>query len=232
MSLRTFPRLLAVLRCSPQDSATATPITCCAQSGLSAIADAAPGSRSSTSTCAGRGARAAPSASSETLQNLDGYDVIETVAHQPWPPRYKLRSYRHAREAVDARSNHLMGRRRCCRRDPRPRRSGRHPRDGALGSEETAGGAPREPPWVHGGGVLRVDPGAHGKAPRTRLSTWRRERRSRGAPPYPVVGTPRTPTCSCTRSTCRCSSPASGPTSRPAPTAPRPAEHFSGTGLK
>ena len=46
--------------------------------------------RSSTSTCAAPAARAARSTTSSRSRALDGYDVIETVARQPWVAHHKV----------------------------------------------------------------------------------------------------------------------------------------------
>ena len=170
----------------------------------------------------------------EPLQSLDGYDVIETVAHQPWVLHHRVgmmgisyggisQLFVAATDPPDlaaiaplsvidnSRDHALPGRdpqhrlRRAVGGGARLRRRARVARPAGVG----AAAHPRRGPDL---------PGQPGAARRGGQPA----RQGAGQPLLRAVGgepaRPRSP--SCTRSMCRCSSPASGPTSRPAVTAP------------
>ena len=173
----------------------------------------------------------------EPLQSLDGYDVIETIARQPWVAHNKVGmmgiSYGGISQLFTAQTQPAEPGRDLAALGARPDAddalSGRHPEHrlrGRLGEgarstrpsrrrtrRRPALGLPADPGGRHD---LRRQPGP---APARRRTCWRRS-----APT--TTTTRRSPTRSSrsrssTRSTSRSSWPASGPTSRPAGTARR-----------
>ena len=174
----------------------------------------------------------------EPLQNLDGYDIIETVARQPWVVGHRrvgmlghlLRWHqptvrrRHG-PAAPGRDRAAVGR----RQHRRHAVSGRHPQyrlHAGLGSATatTTRCRPRRTggePWAFQTDSMQGDrdvQGQSGPAAARRSISWRR-------PAPTTTSCPRWPTRwrpshSSTRSTSRSISPASSPTSRPEATAP------------
>ena len=173
----------------------------------------------------------------EPLQGLDGYDVIETVARQPWVAHHKVGmvgvSYGGISQlfvAADAaaepgrdhaavgdrqhRDDALSGRhpqhRLRARRGPRTACTTRRP-------ASTTGGQPWALKRIQGGDkTCKANQALHAEAVDLIAKIARQPLlRAEGRRPA------RARSRSCTRSRCRCSWPASGPTSRPAATARR-----------
>ena len=170
----------------------------------------------------------------EPLQSLDGYDVIETIAHQPWVLHHKVGmmgiSYGGISQLFTAATQPPRPGRDLAavgdRQHPDDALSGRHPqhrlraRVGAKSGSTTPKRRPR-PAARHG--PTSASRRATRPARPTRPCTPRRSTCSRRSKKTTTT-CPRSPTRSrrspsSTRSTCRPSWPASGPTSRPAATA-------------
>jgi hypothetical protein len=143
----------------------------------------------------------------EPLQNLDGYDVVETVAHQPWVSHGKVGmmgiSYGGISQLFTARTpaSPSTGPRSASTRPCRPARTAGSPTPGSR--SRTA---------------IRPVRRTRRSTPRRLTCSARSAPTTTTSPKWPTRS-PRSP--SSTRSTSRCSWPASGPTSRPAATAPR-----------
>ena len=172
----------------------------------------------------------------EPLQGLDGYDVIETVARQPWVARHKVgmmgisyggisQLFVGADPAAEPRGDHAAVGHRRHRHDALPGRDPQHGLRAVLGE----GPRPRRAPGVrerrpglgleaHPGGRrdLRGQPGPP-RPGRRPAAEDRREPLLRPGGRRP----PRARGRSCTGSSRRSSWPASSPTSRPAATARR-----------
>ena len=185
----------------------------------------------------------------EPLQSLDGYDIVETIARQPWVKGHKVGmmgiSYGGisqlftAADPAAAPGGDLaaVGHRRD-RDDALPRRHPQHRLRRRLGQGAPAAG----PAGRH---RRRGHPAVRRAADRRRRhdvqgqpGAARRGRRpddeDPAQQPLPARRSPtRSTRCrSCTRSTCRRSWPASSRTSRPAVTAPSLVRHFTGTTKK
>ena len=184
----------------------------------------------------------------EPLQSLDGYDVIETIARQPWVQRPQGRDDGHLLRRRSASCSPRSSTRRASRRSHRCRCSTPPRRRSTRAASSTPASRSRGrrsastrrcPPGPNGGqpwAYQQIQSGdttcaanqvLHGEAADLNAKIAANSHYDAGGRRPARPGHVRA-----TRSTCRCSWRASGRTSRPAATAPSSSAHFTGTTQK